>query len=59
MTKYRKVFVETKNITSTIHAFRTKYHCVATYGQTKKGLTCFCPKQRVASDAIYTLSLKV
>ena len=39
MTKYRKVLEEAVNVTSTNRGFRTTKHSVATYEQTKKGLS--------------------
>ena len=59
MTKYPKVLDETENVTSTNRGFRTKNHCVAAYGQTKKGFSYFSPKRRVESNRIHTLTLKV
>ena len=41
MTKYRRVLEETVNVTSTNRGFRTTKHSVATYEQTKKGLSYF------------------
>ena len=45
MSKYRKVLEETVNVTSTDKAFRTIQHSIATYEQTKKGLSYFYPKR--------------
>ena len=39
MLKYRKVLEEAVNVTSTNGRFRTMKHSVATYEQTKKGLS--------------------
>ena len=41
MSKYRKVLEEAVNVTSTNIGFRTIQHSVATYEQTKKGLSYF------------------
>ena len=41
MSKYRKVLDESVNVTSTIRGFRPIQHSVATYEQTKKGLSYF------------------
>ena len=41
--KYRKVLDEAINLTSTNRGFRTINHMVATYEQTKKGLSYFYP----------------
>ena len=43
--KYRKVLSEAINLTSTNRGFRTINHMVATYEQTKKGLSNFYPKR--------------
>ena len=45
MSKYRKVLDESVNVTSTTRGFRTIQHGVATYEQTKKGLSYFYPKK--------------
>ena len=47
MVKYRKVLDEFINVTSTKRGFRTVHHSVATYEQTKKGLSYFYPKRIV------------
>ena len=47
MAKYRKVLEEAINVTSTNRGFRTIQHSVATYEQTKKGLSYFYPKRIV------------
>ena len=57
MTKYRKVLEEAVNVTSTNREFRTMRHSVATYEQTKKGLSCFYPKRLVEEDGIHTKPL--
>ena len=57
MTKYRKVLEEAVNVTSTNRGFRTMKHSVATYEQTKKGLSYFYPKRPVAQDGIHTKPL--
>ena len=44
MAKYRKVLEEAVNVTSTNRGFRTIQHSVATYEQTKKGLSYFIQK---------------
>ena len=49
MAKYRKVLEEAVNVTSTNRGFRTIQHSVATYEQTKKGLSYFYPKRIVNS----------
>ena len=59
MANCRKVFDETENVFSTNRGFCTGNHCVATYEQTRKGLFYFYPKQKVESDGIQTLQLKV
>ena len=55
--KYRKVLDEGVNITSTNRGFRTKDHAVATYEQTKRGLSYFYPKRIVEMDGIHTKPL--
>ena len=47
MSKYRKVLEESVNVTSTNRRFRTFQHSVATYEQTKKGLSYFYPKSHI------------
>ena len=59
MVKYRKVLDETENVTSTNRGIRTKNHCVATYEQTKKGLSYFCTKRIVELDGNQTLPVIV
>ena len=53
MSKYCKVLEDSANLTSTNREFRTIQHCVATYEQTKKGLSYFYPK-RIVEDGIHT-----
>ena len=50
MSKYRKTLEEAVNVTSTNRGFRTMKRSVATYEQTKKGLSCFYPKHLVDED---------
>ena len=57
MAKYRKVLEESVNVTSTNRGFRTIHHSVATYEQTKKGLSYFYPKRKVEEDGIHTKPL--
>ena len=52
MAKYRKVLDEFINVASTNRSFRTAHHSVATYEQTKKGLSYFYPKRIVDADGI-------
>ena len=59
MEKYRRVMDEIINLTSTNRGFRTINHCVATYEQTKKGLSYFYPKRIVQSDGIHTAPLNI
>ena len=54
MSKYRKLLEEAVNVTSTKRGFRTIPHSVATYEQTKKGLSDFYPKRIVEEDGIHT-----
>ena len=46
MSKYRRVLDEAINLTSTNIGFRTINHTVATYEQTKKGISYFYPKDK-------------
>ena len=57
MANYRKVLDEFVNVTSTSRGFRTVHHSVATFEQTKKGLSYFYPKRIVDSDCIHTRPL--
>ena len=53
MAKYRKVSDEFVYVTSTKRGFQTFHHCVATYEQTKEGLSYFYPKRLVDVDGIH------
>ena len=55
--KYRKVLEEAVNATSTKRGFRTIQLSVATYEQTKKGLSYFYPKRIIEEDVIHTKPL--
>ena len=57
MSNYRKVLEEAVNVTSTNRGYRTIQHSMATYEQTKKGLSYFCPKRIVEEDGIHTKPL--
>ena len=57
MSKYRRVHHEAINLTSSNRKFRTVNHMVATYEQTKTGLSYFYPKRQVQNDEIHTKSL--
>ena len=59
MEKYRRVMDEIINPTSTNRGFRTINTCVATYEQTKKGLSYFYPKRIVQCDGIHTAPLNI
>ena len=59
MAKYRKGLDEFINVTSTNRGFRTVHHSVATYEQTKKGLSYFYPKRIVDVDGIHTRPLSL
>ena len=56
MLKYREVLEESVKVTSTNSRFRTIKHSVATYEQTKKGLSCFY-SERTVEDGIHTKPL--
>ena len=55
--EYRKVLEEAVNVTSTNRGFRRIQHSVATYEQTKGGLSYFYPKRIVEEDELYTKPL--
>ena len=57
MSNYRKVLKEAVNVTSTNRGYRTIQHSIATYEQTKKGLSYFYPKRIVEEDGIHTKPL--
>ena len=57
MSMYRKVLEESVNVTSTNRGFRTIQHSVATYEQTKKGLSHFYRKRIEREDWIHTKPL--
>ena len=57
MPKYCKVLEEAVNVTSTNRGFRAIQHNVATYEQTKKGLSYFYPKRIVEEVGIHTKPL--
>ena len=59
MENYRKVLDEAINLNSTNRGFRTINHMVATYEQTKKGLSYFYPKRQVQDDGVYTKPLNL
>ena len=59
MAKYRKVLDEVINVTSTNRGFRTVHHNVATYEQTKMGLSYFYPNRIVDTDGIHTRPLNL
>ena len=57
MSNYRKVLEETVNVFLTNRRFQTIQHSVATYEQTRKGLSYFYPKRKVEEDGIHTKPL--
>ena len=57
MEKYRSVMDEITNLNSTNGGFRTINHFVATYEQTKRGLSYFYPMRIVQSNGIHTAPL--
>ena len=59
MAKYRKVLDEFNNVTSTNRSFRTVHYSVATYEQTKRGLSYFYLKRNVDADGIHTRPLSL
>ena len=54
---YLKVLEEAVNVTSTKRGYKTIQRSVATYEQTKKGLSYFYPKRIVEEDGIHTKPL--
>ena len=56
LTKYRKVLAKAVNVTSTNRGFRTIQHSVATFEQTKKGVSYFYLK-RLEEVGIHTKPL--
>ena len=59
MSKYRRVLDEAIKLTSINREFRTVNHMVATYEQTKKGLSYFHPKRQVQDDGFHTKPLNL
>ena len=59
MAKYRKILDEFNKVISTNRGYRTVHHSVATYEQTKKGLSYFYPKIIVDADGIHTRPLNL
>ena len=59
LAKYRKVLDEFINVTSTNRGFRTVHYSVATYEQTKTGLSYFYPKRIVDAEGIHTRFLNL
>ena len=57
MSKYRKVLEESVNTNSTKRVFQTIQHSVATYEQTKKGLSYSYAKRIVKQNGIHTKPL--
>ena len=57
MSKYCKVLQESVDVTSTNRGFRMIQHSIATYEQTKKGLSYFYPKRIAEEDGIHTKPL--
>ena len=53
MSSYCKVLKEINNVTSTSTGFRTIQCAVATYEQTKKGLSHLYPQKNVEQDGIH------
>ena len=56
MAKYRKVLDELVNVTSTNRGLRTVHHSVATYEQTKRGLS-FSIQKELSTLMVFTLVL--
>ena len=59
MAKFWKVSDEFINVTSTNRSSRTVHHSVATYEQTKEGLSYFYPKRIVDAVGIHNRPLKL
>ena len=58
MSKNRKVLQEAVNGNSTNRGFRTIQHSVATYEQTKKGMSYYYPKT-IVENGIHTKPLQL
>ena len=54
---YRKVLDEAVSLKSTNRGLKTMNHVVATYEQTKKGLSYFYSKREVDCDGMHTKPL--
>ena len=52
MSKYRRIIDEAVKLTFRNRGFRTVNYVVATYEQTKKGLSYFYPKRQIQDDGI-------
>ena len=59
MSKYRRFLDEPINLTSTNRGVRRINLMVATYEQTKKGLSYFYPKRQIQDDGIHTKPLNL
>ena len=59
LSKHRNVSEEVVRVTSTIRGFRTIQHPVATYEQTKKGLSYFQPIRNVQQNGIQIVPLNI
>ena len=59
LSQYRRVLDEAISLTSTNRGFRTINHMIATYEQTKKGLSYFYPKRQVQDDGNHTKPLNL
>ena len=59
MAKYRQVPNEAVKLKSTNRGFKTINHAVATYEQTKKGLSYFYLEREVEGDGIYSKPLNL
>ena len=59
MAMYRQILDEVVNLKSTNRGFKAINHTVATYEETKKGLSFFYPKREVEFDGIHTKPLNL
>ena len=59
ISKYRRVLDEAINLTSANRKIRTINHMVATYEQTKRGLSYFYPNRQIQDDGIHTKQLNL
>ena len=57
--KFSSKSLNKRTLEETADGFRTKNHCVATYEQTKKGMSYFYPKRVVLADGFHNEPIKL